>query len=183
MRLFRWKSLNHKNPVTRNNQNKSMVREEKNVLAGDERVRLISDEPLVQQEGGMSSLNFGEYSKALANIIETSPPKFSIGIFGGWGTGKTRLMKLIFTKLRSSEKITPIWFNAWKYERDKYLAVIPLLKLIDIELQNRRDWKSRILKKGVESTFRAFAESISITAGLDNYASIGIDLNKFLNLS
>jgi predicted KAP-like P-loop ATPase len=33
-------------------------------------------------------------SQKLAEIIENSIPRFAIGVFGGWGTGKTSLMQM-----------------------------------------------------------------------------------------
>jgi hypothetical protein len=30
-----------------------------------------------------------------------------------------------------------MWFNAWKYEREESLSIIPLIRTIEIELQNK----------------------------------------------
>ena len=53
----------------------------------------------------------------LADIIRNSTPRFSIGIFGGWGTGKTTLMSMIRNKLENDKKIITVWFDAWRYEK------------------------------------------------------------------
>ena len=50
-------------------------------------ISIITDQPLT----AAPDLN----SKTLSNIIINSPPKFTVGIYGGWGTGKTSLMKMI----------------------------------------------------------------------------------------
>jgi len=34
-------------------------------------------------------------------MVRSSRPKFSIGIYGEWGTGKTTLMKLVEDNLRT----------------------------------------------------------------------------------
>jgi KAP family P-loop domain len=45
-------------------------------------------------------LNFEEYSECIVDMIRGSNPKFSIGVYGEWGTGKTPLMKLVQQKLK-----------------------------------------------------------------------------------
>jgi hypothetical protein len=69
-------------------------------------------------------LKFETYALALRDIIELSEPQFSVGIFGGWGSGKTTLMRKIENLL--DEKVVSVWFNAWRYEKEEHL-IIPLL--------------------------------------------------------
>jgi hypothetical protein len=47
------------------------------------------------------------------SILHTDPP-FTIGIFGGWGTGKSSLLKIIDSKL-SSNNIATATIDAWRY--------------------------------------------------------------------
>ena len=49
-------------------------------------------------------LDFNKYAESIAKIVRYSDPKFSIGIYGEWGTGKTTLMKLVKSKLDSYVK-------------------------------------------------------------------------------
>jgi hypothetical protein len=72
-------------------------------------------------------LGFEAYASALKRIIELSDPQFSVGIFGGWGTGKTTLMRAIEKQL--SDQIVSVWFNAWRYEKEEHL-IIPLLDIL-----------------------------------------------------
>jgi hypothetical protein len=46
-------------------------------------------------------LDFDKYANQLSKLIINSEPKFSIGIFGNWGTGKTTLMKTIENNLNT----------------------------------------------------------------------------------
>jgi hypothetical protein len=48
--------------------------------------------------------NVKRYSEVLADIVKRSKDKYSIGIFGEWGSGKTTLMKLI------EEELNPLVF-------------------------------------------------------------------------
>ena len=71
-------------------------------------------------------------------------------------------MRMIEKELdKDNEKILTVWFDAWRYEREKYLAVIPFLRQIRIALENERAKNKKttrwdILKEGLERTFTAF---------------------------
>jgi predicted KAP-like P-loop ATPase len=75
-------------------------------------------------------LNFKDYADTIVNMIKGSTPKFSVGIYGEWGTGKTTLMRIIEEKLKSDNKVLTVWFNAWRYEREDQFAIIALMKTI-----------------------------------------------------
>jgi predicted KAP-like P-loop ATPase len=68
-----------------------------------------------------------------------STPRFTIGIFGGWGTGKTTLMEMIQKRLQeaNSSDILVVWFDAWKYEKEKYLAIVPFIRSIELKVGNK----------------------------------------------
>lgn len=144
-------------------------------LADNNKIKIIIDEPTF--EGAIQgALDFQDYSKNLSNIIrETTPPQFAVGIFGKWGSGKTTLMKMIKQKLdedNNRDKILTVWFDAWRYEREKYLAIIPFLRLIRIALDKDSDKKKnpkwRKVKKALQKTSTAFIESTDVSfAALD----------------
>ena len=104
-------------------------------------MRIITDDPIEHEKE--DTFNFSVYGRNLTSIIRDSFPKFAIGIFGGWGTGKTSLMKLIQNELKQQDKdrILTVWFDAWRYEREKNLAVIPFLRQVRIALEKDLDKK------------------------------------------
>jgi predicted KAP-like P-loop ATPase len=94
-------------------------------------------------------LDFDKYRNAITKIIKESYPKFSIGIYGEWGSGKTTLMQSVYDQLEkeNEDKEKPIilvWFNAWRYEREEHFTIIPLLKTIESKIPSK---KYRSLKK------------------------------------
>jgi len=80
--------------------------------------------------------DFISLGKTVAKIIKDSTPRFTVGIYGEWGTGKTTLMTTIEKNLTNraipekEQKILPVWFNAWQYEREENLATVSLMKKV-----------------------------------------------------
>jgi len=159
-------------------------------------IKIITDEPMSQSEE--DALRFEGYSIKLAEIIAYSTPQFAVGIFGGWGTGKTTLMRMIEKqlKIRDNGDILVVWFDAWKYENEKYLAVVPFIRTIETEVENRVREESKAdrlrqvginnaerwnkVRKGLEKTLNAFIESTNLSLGIGSYGSVGeINLSKF----
>ena len=95
-------------------------------------------------------LDFNRYRDAIVNIVKESFPKFTIGIFGDWGTGKTTLMNSIDTILQNDKNLVIVKFESWRYEREEQFALIPLLKTIAFALPNEDKYKDlkQKLKKG-----------------------------------
>jgi hypothetical protein len=136
-------------------------------------MRIITDDPIESKED--DAFNFSIYAQNLAGMIRDSSPKFAIGIFGGWGTGKTSLMHLIENELKQQDKnkILTVWFDAWRYEREKYVAIIPFLRLMSIALkerlegdkENKEIWQK--IREGLEKTTNAIIDSMDVTIGPD----------------
>lgn len=132
-------------------------------------ISILTDEPTSK-----GLLDFDKYSTVLANVIQSSNPRFAIGIFGGWGTGKTTLMQMIKAHLDSKEDILTVWFNAWRYEREQYLATIPLLRTIRLRIEGRNNFAS--LKSALEAAMAGLVSATKV--GLGPY---DIDLGKLVN--
>ncbi len=174
-------SLNYENQET---QNGSAAIELDSQNSGNNTIKIIIDAP--SKEG---VLDFQNYSQNLANIIIGTIPQFAIGIFGGWGTGKTTLMRMIEGELlsKASDRVLTVWFDAWRYEREKYLAVIPFLRQIRIALENdfaknRKTSKWNTLRRGLDRTFTAFIESSELSVAIEGSpVSATTNLEKFVN--
>lgn len=85
-------------------------------------VSILSDQPAEEDQ-----LNFAPYAQTLADIIAdpgTDTP-LTIGVFGGWGQGKTSLMNMVRRQLAATEDthfpVRTVWFNAWLYSHQPAL--------------------------------------------------------------
>jgi predicted KAP-like P-loop ATPase len=87
-----------------------------------------------------------------------------------------------------------VWFDPWKYENEKYLAAIPFIRTIQIEVENKvikllkesRDdgivdrWNE--LRKRFLKALNGFIESSNLNLAMAGYGSVGVDLAKFRDI-
>lgn len=90
--------------------------------------------------------DFERLSDTIVSFIRGSDPKFTVGIYGDWGTGKTTLMKQVEKKIMNgvnpqNGNTLTIWFNAWRYEREEQLATIALLKTLAFGMSKHEKYK------------------------------------------
>lgn len=94
-------------------------------------VRILTDSIEIEEK---PFLGFENYADTIVKMVKGSKPNFSVGVYGEWGTGKTMLMRLIEEKLKTYDhdegQILPVWFNAWRYEREDQFALIALMKTL-----------------------------------------------------
>jgi hypothetical protein len=132
------------------------------------------------------ALGFDSIARAFAAIINESQPQFAIGIFGGWGSGKTTLMKAIKAAL-PTDTVVSVEFNAWRFEREPQLLV-PLLDTIRAALvrwaepkSQRRREKVRSIATRVGRVVRALATGLSAEVGLPGAAKVSYDMGIALD--
>lgn len=144
-------------------------------------------------EMGKLVLDFPRYVKTLSNMIEKSTPKFNIGIFGGWGTGKTTLMLNIENMLNENNTST-LRFNAWRYQNENSHATIPLMLNIITHLAKRKEiqalWNTTFKEKttGTEQKkTETWSEkikrvikglSLNVSFGIPGIAEIGVGYER-----
>jgi len=133
------------------------------------------------------ALGYENIAAALAAIIGQSEPQFAVGIFGGWGSGKTTLMRAIKAGLADESRLVVVDFNAWRFEREP-LLLVPLLDTIRASLV---DWsagrgadtreKVRTVANRIGRVVRALATGLSGEVGLPGAAKVSYDVGKALD--
>ncbi|MFA6977937.1 MAG: P-loop NTPase fold protein [Ignavibacteriaceae bacterium] len=88
----------------------------------------IVDEEINLNENDL--LNTKKYATTLRKIVLNSPLNnvFTIGLFGGWGSGKSSITKTVQTELEQHDKlkIKFIKYDAWKYANDSFRRMLLL---------------------------------------------------------
>lgn len=143
--------------------------------------KIMLDSPTVTP-----ALGYDEIGRAFATIISQSEPRFAIGIFGGWGSGKTTFMNTIRRAL-SARELVVVDFNAWRFEREPQL-LIPLLDTIrgalihsSKQYDSRRRKKVRSIATRIGRVVRALATGLSGQVGLPGTAKVSYDIGKALD--
>ena len=123
--------------------------------------QMLSDDPRTKDRFG-----FEPMAEILAQVIRNTKPPFTIGIFGEWGSGKTTLMNLIDSKLRSANDET-VWFNAWKYD-GKEVVWNALIQSIFFKMREQKedeDFQKRVAKAAKNLALFAARKSIGVVTG------------------
>jgi hypothetical protein len=143
--------------------------------------RILLDTPSTEP-----GLGFDHYADALATVVRSSAPRFTVGIFGDWGSGKTTLMEAVKVRLKRDPAILPVEFNAWRYEREPHL-VGPLLDVLREQLEAWAEEQEkhqataerlaavRRAARKFGRVARAFLSGTKIKAGVPGGATIELD--------
>lgn len=130
------------------------------------------------------ALGFPQRAEALARIVTGSEPRFAIGIFGGWGSGKTTLMRAIEARLDPQVAI-PVQFTAWRYEKEEHL-IVPLLDTVREALlawaENNEQGAKQAKRAAatVGRVMKSIIAGLSIKVGVPGAIDLSFDANKAL---
>ncbi|MDY6964942.1 MAG: P-loop NTPase fold protein [Halobacteriota archaeon] len=81
-------------------------------------IRFLPDQPLEADKINQEKFGHDGIAESLKNIILNCPNKFTIGLFGKWGVGKTTIINLLKDNKLSNEEIAIVEFDVWKHEGD-----------------------------------------------------------------
>ncbi|MFC1780324.1 P-loop NTPase fold protein [Patescibacteria group bacterium] len=77
----------------------------------------LKDEPIDGSVSGLIKFGHTDIADALVSTVLTAQPPFTVGLFGGWGTGKSTIVIDMKAKL-THEKIPVVIFDTWKHSGD-----------------------------------------------------------------
>ena len=122
-------------------------------------------------------LDFNLYRNAIVNIIKTSQPKFTIGIFGEWGTGKTTLINSVDNALQTDKSLIRVRLEAWRYKWEQF-PIASLLKSIAYALPSEKQFEN--LKRKLETSAINFLKNTTdiLTSIISKYASEEYEISQ-----
>lgn len=107
---------------------------------------LFTDEPL--RELTDDHLSLRPFSSMVAAAALTNRGPFNIGVFSGWGQGKTTVLRQAQALINDTKKpnVITCWVNAWQYEHEAH-PIVPLLAIIINEITKAIDARKTLTEK------------------------------------
>jgi KAP family P-loop domain len=142
---------------------------ENNNSESENSIQIITDEPI------NDAPDFKKYTDQLSKLIVYSIPRFTVGIYGGWGTGKTTFMRMIKHEIdqKYSNNVETVWFDAWRYEKEQYSAMVPLLRTINLSLKNAIGNSKDIKKKKILTRIEGHVSKLGGHTTVNVAANVG----------
>ena len=122
-------------------------------------------------------LDFNLYRDAIVNIVNNSSPKFTIGIIGEWGAGKTTLMNSVDNALETDKSLIRVRLEAWRYKWEQF-PLASLLKSIAYALPAEKQFED--LKQRLETGAINFLKNTVdiLTSIISKYASEEYEISQ-----
>ena len=100
-------------------------------------------------------LKTGVYAENLVKVIENTPKDkvFTIGVFGGWGTGKSSIVKTAQDKIEKEHRdVKFITYDAWKYANDSFRRMFLLKVQQELKMQQTAEMQRFYQAETTEKT-------------------------------
>lgn len=111
------------------------------------------------------------YAENLVKVIENTPKDkvFTIGVFGGWGTGKSSVVRTAQDKIEKAHSdVKFITYDAWKYSNDSFRRMFLLKIQQELKMQQneemQRFYQSEIAE--AEPKTKLSAKGLAVAAGV-----------------
>ncbi|MEE6209458.1 P-loop NTPase fold protein [Salarchaeum sp. III] len=79
--------------------------------------RFLSDSPI--EDVDKDEFRHQEYVDTLERMVEDVNPPWNIGVFGEWGSGKTSIIRMLYSRLRERDtNYVCVEFDAWKHAEE-----------------------------------------------------------------
>ncbi len=125
----------------------------------------IRGTPFPDLPSDQPTLGYTELGSYFAERLRSvAPASYVLGLFGGYGSGKTTLMRAIAKALRSGKQdASVIWFEAWRYDHEEYLF-LPFLATLSRQLTTQ-EHPMADAPQIVQNAFRSFLYGLSLKLG------------------
>lgn len=117
-------------------------------MANKLKLKFVKDEPILEDSDTYFDFYHKSFVPALTDILDISNGVRTIGLFGGWGTGKSTVIR----QLEKNESLIVLTFDVWKYKDDALRRAF-LIYLYD-ELKRRKHIKaSKALEQEIKGLY------------------------------
>ncbi|MCL2454227.1 MAG: KAP family NTPase [Micrococcales bacterium] len=132
--------------------------------------RLVSDEPTATDGLGRDDL-----AQHIATVVRTLPPPFTVAVYGGWGEGKTSLLRNVQQKVSTPPaagdggEVSPVvchtvWFDLWQHQ-DDVNPVLAMLALARAERKGLKKKASQVLDAVIPALWTALDHLPTVSVG------------------
>lgn len=110
---------------------------------------------------------------------------FSVGVYGGWGSGKTSVMQSLSNKLAKHMDIIQVWFNAWRYQHEKeiykalYMEISHVIK--ELSVDHKAKETANLFAEpvnNVEAAFYSFFRRRTVDIDAQDFSFKGIKIKS-----
>lgn len=101
---------------------------------------LFDDEPVRSHHE--DALQLKGFSRTIAAAAIGSPGPFTIGIFAGWGQGKTSILRqtrALIDRAPNQQHAVTAWVNAWRFEQEEHPLVPIILSILNSIYKKLKD--------------------------------------------
>jgi hypothetical protein len=107
------------------------------------KIKLIPDIECNLDQESADLMGTGPYVDVLEKMIEDNIEKdtpLTIGLFGGWGSGKSSIIKTMSDRFSQKKTVKIVIYDAWKYSGDAFRRSF----LLEMKKQLNLDWEEKL---------------------------------------
>ena len=100
---------------------------------------LLSDEPI--DTHAKNAFGDDRFARTVATAALGTTGPFTIGVYGGWGTGKTSALHAARSMIDTApqwQHVVTVEFNAWRFEREPH-PIVPLVATIERAIADKAE--------------------------------------------
>jgi hypothetical protein len=99
-------------------------------------------------------------TKHLSDRIQCGKLPYTLGIFGGWGTGKTTILAMLAKNLEQHKNYKVVYFNSWKYAG--FMEIVPALiyKVLQYGLEGQNVERDEAARRVILALGKKYSDQI-----------------------
>lgn len=109
------------------------------------------------------------YAENLVKVIENAPKDkvFTIGVFGGWGTGKSSIIRTAQNEIEKKQRdVKFITYDAWKYANDSFRRMFLLKVQQDLKMRQTKEMSRFYQSELVDQEPRTVLSAKGLSIGI-----------------